>query len=439
MFSPAYKAGQWDGYIHLVRHRQSGDVFPTGLLQHVLAYAEGFGRSFEVTDERVIPPDCQTYNSPKGLDPAQSEAVLDALTQGRGIIQMPTGTGKTVVLTEILRHLCLDALILCNSKILLEQLSKVILERLNIRVGKIGDGDWHEERVTVATVQTLYRKLKDRRTAKSTKAFLEKIGLVICDEAHHLGSESFSTVMQSLPNAYYRLGLSATPHRSRGSGKVDRGDPNTFYRVTAWTGPVISKLDTEEAVDSGRIVPVDIVIVKGTDWHGQANNYADAVHKGITSNVRRLEAVGKLTDKLGGKQTLILTDRTEQGINLMVATHAPFVYGKTSKKERESYFQDFRDSKISCLVISKIGDEGLDLPNVEVLIMAAAGRAPHRTIQRIGRGRRAVPGKTHLLVFDFEDTCQYLGEHYRRRKRTYESDPTFSVVEMMVAEILGGK
>ena len=157
----------------------------------------------------------------------------------------------------------------------------------------------------------------------------------------------------------------------------------------------------------------------------------------IVHNAERNDAIIRLAEKcrLNGP-TCIIVDRTEHGLILAQALRRPFVYGGTAKREREDAWRRFRGGELDCVIVSKIGDEGLDLPNIRFLILAAGGKAQHRQIQRLGRGMRASEGKTHLIAFDFFDNLGFhLPKHARARERLYEKEPAYTITRLSLAEL----
>ena len=315
----------------------------------------------------------------------------------------------------------------------MHQLARDITKATGSPIGLIGDGHWLQADCCVATYQTLYKRLNEPRQAKDTRKFLDGFPVVIADEGQHAEAKTFSEVLKHIP-AYYRFAFSATPFKSWQTGKpLDRG---TMLRVQAFIGPPIARLDIEEAIATGRIVPPDIYFIKGCVWEGKAINFQEEYQLGIVKNRSRNKIIGKIAGVLKQKgPTVIIVDRTEHGLDLRDALQAPFVYGELSTRERAEHYNAFRTGQEPLLIVSKIADEGLDLPNLEHLILAGGGMAPHRQVQRIGRGMRASAGKERVLVFDFEDYGQYISAHSRRRHRAYEREPAYTLVDINQEEI----
>ena len=432
-FSPKYKSGHWDGWISFVKHSKNKLYIPTGLIQYVQDNIDGFS----IEDMRKMPPKLVGYMSPTqavALDNHQLDAVQHAQILRRGLIQYPTGTGKARIIGETIRRLNVSTLVLCDKRDLLHQLHREITNAIgNDQVGIIGDG--HDTRfdVTIATYQGIMVRLNDPDKAKGMLANLAEFGCVIVDETHHATASGLREILGKMPNAYYRFGFSATAFKGYKGKTADLG---TFLGVQAYLGPPISTMTISEGVETGRIVPANIFMVHGCEWEGKALNYSEEYSLGIINNSARNTVIIRLAMRLRNLgPTIVLVSREEHGNNI-VFSDVPYIYGKTPSKLRNKYYDEFRNGERNCLIIGKLGDEALDLPNIRYLILAGGGNSPHVQIQRIGRGMRAVEGKDKVDVFDFADTGHYISAHYRRRRRAYEQEPAYTVIDLTKEELL---
>lgn len=457
-FAPSYKKylelkgdglrGGWDGFISLVRHKRVKPIreinyepqenylacyFPAGLVPYVMS--QPWASTYQLDDLRVKPR-LNTLFSDKQLiqlDPHQERAVSAAISSEQGIVKYPTGTGKGRIIGETIRRIGGRAVVLVDKVDLIDQLGAEIEIALGTQINRFG-GRWARwdgaGDCTIATYQTLSSWLESGNVAFD---LLRKADSLLVDEAHHTEAKTYQEVMQNIP-AFYRLGFSATPFKSFVGKKEDLG---TFLKVQAWLGPPAAELTLSEGVDTGRIVPADLFIIHGCEWNHALptyGNYREEVEYGIVKNIDRNEVVIRLAKKLMRKgPTVILVERLEHGELLHNVTGIPFIHGST--EDRKAMYDDFRDGHTSALIISKIGDEALDLPTVRYLILAGGGRADHRQTQRIGRGQRSSNGKAEVMVFDFEDYGKYISAHYRRRRRLYENEPAYTVVDVEASEV----
>lgn len=429
-FTGAFRNGFWDGQVCLMKR---DGRFPVGLVGHVVESLKVGNIQASIEDRRTRPAsnaDLFPLLPTIKLKDYQEEAVVSACAAGRGIIHHPVGSGKTIVLLEIVRRLGVPALVLVHRKDLLYQLVERARDIYGIKAGIVGDGRWEDgEGLTVATFQTIYSRLRSPYDKVEIEGWLQQFQAVHVDETHHIEANTYAHVMQHLPNAYYRLGYSATPMKS--------GDRGTYLNVVGWTGPVVSHLPSEGGIKAGRLVPADVFVIGPLPGRKPIDlDYSRAYETGITWHEGRNTTIILITQalrKVG--PTLILVERIEHGQLLADALGVPFASGSTPGDKRVDIWEDMRQGRLDCVVASVIADEGLDICNIEHLILAGGGRAPHRQIQRIGRGMRAAPGKDRLTVFDFADAGFYLGRQYRSRLRTYKKEKAYQVVEIKPEEI----
>jgi len=433
-FSTAYKEHRWDGWVHVVN--MDTGRFPAGLVPHVIAKLRADNIELPIADMREgldVDPllRAEIVRTNVELLPYQEAAIEKARKDERGIIHHPVGAGKTVVLIELTRQIGRKALVLVHRTDLLRQTRDRFRETWPGSpgiIGEGGDGKWKPHTVTVATFQTIVRRIQDH--PKQMKLWLNEIGQVHVDEVQHLPATTFGRVMQHIQNARYRFGYSATPFKSK-------GDNEAYTRVVGWTGPIIHALPPKEGVEYGRLVPADIFFLDEDMDMPDDSNWQRAYRSGIIFNTARNLAIVGLAIILQKRgPTLILVERLAHGKILSEALHCPFLSGDDASNLRHKTWQAMRDGKLPCLVASRIADEGLDIPNIRHLFIAGGGKAGHVLVQRVGRGMRHVEGKDRLTVFDFQDTGKYLGRHSAARLRTYQAGEVYTVVRTKVKEIL---
>ena len=433
VFSPAYKAGVWDGRIELM-NRSGG--FPAGLVPWLVARLKHEGIRVELKDTR--PPSLAQLPRLEGLHnntefrPHQDEAIAAGLAKERGIIHHATGSGKTEVMIELNRLIGQQSLVLVHRKDLLYQTAERFMATLDIGknvIGIIGDGMWEPRDLTIATFQTLHRRLKERD--EEVKRWLrEDIGQVHVDEAHHLPAKTYERVMTQLVNARWRLGYSATPDKE--------GDPETMFKVSAHLGPTIHRATGTALIDKGHLVPVDVFIVRVPPSAVAYQDYDGAIRYGIVENLTRNQMIGDIARKCSASRAgpvVILVERIAHGERLAWELGTEFVSGSSPTAVRQRAWTRLKEGSLRLLVTSKIADEGLDIPPLSYLILAGGGKAPHVTIQRVGRGMRTAKGKQNLFVFDFLDSGKWLSAHSKNRRRTYNEQAAYTVQEVDITEV----
>ncbi|MCD2204128.1 DEAD/DEAH box helicase [Halobacterium sp. KA-6] len=302
-----------------------------------------------------------------------------------GVLVGPPGSGKTVAAMGVLEAVGGETLILVPSRELAAQWREELLANTNLECDQIGEyhgGTKNVRPVTIATYQTAgmdrHRHVFDDR----------EWGLVVYDEVHHIPAEVArrSADLQSK----HRLGLTATPVRE------DDKEEDIYTLV----GPPIGT-DWDALFDAGYVAEPTVEI-RYVPWRDDDARYEYAAESGHTrrrlaaENPAKDEEAQHLLRQHADKQALVFVDYLEQGERLSEAIDAPFVSGETRHAEREALFDRFRTGALNTLVVSRIGDEGIDLPDAELAIVASGlGGSRRQGAQRAGRTMR--PGGQSLL------------------------------------------
>jgi len=143
---------------------------------------------------------------------------------------------------------------------------------------------------------------------------------------------------------------------------------------------------------------------------------------GICGNKQRNAAAIMFANCGGHSPTLVLVPRVTLGEEYAKAIgDAVLVYSKMSKKARREAMEEFKAGNINTMIATSLADEGLDLPNVETLVMVSGGRSAQKTIQRASRALRRSPGKDQAFIHDFKDNFHPLAQaHANKRIKCYK-------------------
>lgn len=390
--------------------------FPTGLLHLVQEVL----RNFTVKDIRDKPDPEHTFrwnNQPSELRYYQTEAVDTFIQKGRGVLQMAVGSGKTRTAAEIIKQLGVNTLFVVPSTALLTQAHDVFeLAFGSKNVQKITTLDMKKSKklkpIRVVTIQTL-NSINKNGLAKS---LIGDVGLLILDECHHSGSDSFTRLLGEFSSIYYRLGL---------SGTYLRNDSKT---LDLWgvCGQVVYDYNAAKATKEGYLTPVEFNMVK---LRGKFSNNYQEEYKAAYGSLEFLESIRDLIKTTIPKknQILILVERKESCGHLIEAflkensIGCTYVTGDSSKDEIRDAIEDFNDKKIRILLASTVLGEGCDLRSTDTLILARGGKSEIAITQAIGRAVRLYPDKIKAMVYDFNFRfCKYLPRHVELRVETYE-------------------
>lgn len=369
--------------------------FPTGLLKRVRTYLQTNNIEYGLFDNRSIPK----LRKPKDIQTVkpyedQLKAVSAALNRKQGIISMPTGTGKSLVIALIAGCLNVRTIIVVPSLEIKQQLRMSLLNAL---------GSMHN--IIVENIDS---------TALQSLTDFE---CLIIDEAHHSAAKTYQKLNKTKwINAYYRFFLTATPFRN------DTEETMLFESIA---GEVIYKLDYITAISKGYIVPVESYYIELPKQKTDAYTWAEVYKELVVENKDRNLAISILLTSFinTGKSTLCLVKEVKHGKILSELTGTPFVSG--ADQESRDYIRQFNNGELKVLIgTTGILGEGIDTKPCEYVIIAGLGKAKSQFMQQIGRAVRKYPGKESakiILIKDkshkfcarhFTEQCKILIEEY---------------------------
>lgn len=442
--SPTYKNGYWDGYKRLFNRQTKS--FPIGLYDRVKRLLDHSELEYQEKDRRVSPSLGTIDIATSGLliRQYQEEATEKALERQRGIIQVATGGGKTIIASNIIARLGTKTLFMVHTKDLLYQAKQSFEEVLGMNIGQVGDGIIDIQPVTVATMQTIFKALgkeykeTDEDVSRETdikfeggniyeiNKMLSETQLVIWDEVHRIACDMAMGVSDSITNASYRIGLSASPWRDDGADLM----------IEASTGSVIYKVSASNLINQGFLVPPIIKMEKIPPVQ-HVGTYDQLYKANIVDNQYRNERILFHVEQLmeQGIPTLILVKHIRHGKILQKLIRerfgpVDFLSGRDYTHVRNQTIEDLRIGNKDLLIASTIADEGLDIKRLGAVILAGSGKSSTRALQRVGRAIRPYEGKSHAIVIDFIDECSYLREHAERRKQIYKQEQEFIILEL---------
>lgn len=399
------------------------DTFPAGYVPVVRTLAKDAGIALEVIDKRQ-PPAAIVDADLSWLRDYQLVGVEKALKATRGILKMPTGSGKTEVAIGLVQRVPCDWLFLTHRRTLLDQTADRYFARTGKRPHKIGKSEWARgdegTNLTVAMFPTLSAALTAGSKKKRAVAqrILESAGGIIVDEAHVLPANTFYKVAMRTRNAYYRIGLSATP--------LARGDQGSVYTIAA-LGPLIYKLRADPLIAQGVLSRPVIKMVSlmqsattGASW---PEVYRECVVDSVERNALVLRAALRAP-----KPCMVFVKEIDHGNRLLeglrdIGYEAEFVHGGTEADERRARCAALGRGALDVLVASVVLQEGLDIPELRSIVVAGGGASAIAALQRVGRAMRVADGKRSCEVFDFADRGnKYLERHTRKRREAYTKE-----------------
>ena len=299
---------------------------------------------------------------------------------GSGVVVLPCGAGKTIVGAAAMAHAKATTLILVTNTIAARQWREELLKRTTLNEDEIGEysGAKKEIRpVTIATYQVMTKK-KNGVYAHLDLFDSYDWGLIIYDEVHLLPAPIFRFTADI--QSRRRLGLTATLVREDGM----EGE------VFSLIGPKRFDVPWKEIEAQGYIAPAECIEVRVNLTETERLAYATAEPENryrtcATTRTKR-DVVQALVEKHAEDQVLVIGQYIDQLDDLSETLGAPLIKGETPIKEREILFNQFRTGEIKCLVVSKVANFSIDLPDATIAIqVSGAFGSRQEEAQRLGR------------------------------------------------------
>jgi len=356
------------------------------------------------------------------------------LDRKSGVYVGPPGSGKTVAGIATIAAVGGETLILVPSRELADQWREELLEHSTVDPADVGlyHGGTKEIRpVTIATYQIAgmdrHRSLFDSR----------EWGLICFDECHHITAPVFSRSAEL--QAKHRLGLSATPVSETGSEE----------EIYTLIGQPIGA-DWDSLFEAGFVQEPEVEI-RYVPWREEIarNEYAAADGRErrrlAAENPAKVEEIRYLLAAHREKKALVFVEYLDQGAAIADALGVPFISGETPHHERAELFRRFRadgeagssggggatDDDLDVLVVSRVGDEGIDLPNAELAVVASGlGGSRRQGSQRAGRTMRPT-GSALVYVLATRGSSE---EEFAQRQMRHLGRKGVRVRETNVAE-----
>ncbi|MHA2064227.1 MAG: DEAD/DEAH box helicase [Candidatus Thorarchaeota archaeon] len=461
-FKYAYKQHLWDGREHFV---SSKGFFYVGLAPKIVKFCKSSGIEVRVTDGRgrmPIPKKFPTKLGNTELRDYQYDTVERALTRKlrgipfpRGIISAATNAGKSLMAAAIFKSVNVPCLYLCHKIEILDQVFGWLSDYFDDHIGVYNSKSDMLENITVGMITTLYA----RRGSEDVRHILKKYKCLVVDEAHHASSDSwFEIIYRS--RAYYKFGLSGTALVLA---------PNKNLKVIGVLGPKIKSATNVDLVEWGysavpRIIMKNyeqpelrdvndkvkalsnrvrrlIIEIKERKKEGgetttlefslqKANRelYSLVYQVGICKSESRADALVDIVRRHMDEQILIVVSKINHGNFLQARLErfgidSTFVSGQDSDDVRLFVKGGFSKGRLKRVISTMIYKEGVDVPAIDVLVIAVGEKSPVTILQVFGRGLRKRVDKDFVPVYDFnDDSHKLLERHTAERILIYKKE-----------------
>ena len=314
------------------------------------------------------------------MRPYQRHAVEGFWHGGSGVVVLPCGAGKTIVGAGAMAAASATTLILVTNTVAARQWKDELLRRTSLTENEIGEYSGTRKEIRPVTIAT-YQVLSVRR--KGVYAHLELLdardwGLVVYDEVHLLPAPIFR--MTADLQARRRLGLTATLVREDGR------EADVFSLI----GPKRFDAPWKDIEAQGYIAPADCVEVRVTLPEAERMAYAvaepDERYRLASCTPSKERVVQTLVDRHTGEPTLVIGQYLDQLDTLAARLDAPLITGETPVAQRQKLFAGFRAGEIPLLVVSKVANFSIDLPEASVAIQVSGTFGSRQEeAQRLGR------------------------------------------------------
>ncbi|MEV5208297.1 DNA repair helicase XPB [Micromonospora sp. NPDC053740] len=363
----------------------------------------------------------------------QREAVEAFWAGGSGVVVLPCGAGKTLVGAAAMAEAKATTLILVTNTVAGRQWKRELIARTSLTEEEIGEYSGERKEIRPVTIAT-YQVLTARRGGAFTHLDLfgaRDWGLVVYDEVHLLPAPIFRFTADL--QARRRLGLTATLVREDGR----EGD------VFSLIGPKRYDAPWKDIESQGWIAPAECTEVRVTLTDAERMSYATAEaeerYRMAATARTKLPVVKALVERHPDDQVLVIGAYIDQLHQLGEYLDAPIIQGSTTNKERERLFDAFRSGSLRTLVISKVGNFSIDLPEAAVAIQVSGTFGSRQEeAQRLGRVLRpkADGRQAHFYTVVSRDT---IDTEYAAHRQRFLAEQGYAYTIVDADDVLGPK
>lgn len=408
--------------VNFIKSKKKLNWLHSGFLQEFLIFAKRNNIKIDIDDQRTSLPHQKVNFTiehlnkyfPFDYNKHQVESLQRLLKVRRGIVKMPTGSGKGDLIISFLLETQEPALVIVDRVLLAEQLTKRAkesgLENVGILTGKKNDTE--NKKIVFATIGSI----------KKIPA-LNNFRMLIVDELHHASSKRFQDFLfeTSFP---VQIGFSATP---------DKEDKYIFALIRQYFGGIVFEVLAETMVQNEVIAKPKIIFLENEvnpmiDW---PSSYKECIIKNSERNKLIVDIVEKHQEKI---LVLIKDVKNKQGEILKnyimenTTKNVEFIQGAT--KNRQEVLDWFEKGDLDVLISTNILNEGISLKEIRILVNASGGKSKVENLQKIGRGTRIKKDKKEVLVYDFLDLGnKFTQRHSRERMRIYIKEGFTDIVK----------
>tara|TARA_R110002020_G_scaffold22920_10_gene76877 strand:+ start:1389 stop:2741 length:1353 start_codon:yes stop_codon:yes gene_type:complete len=406
-YTPGYRRGAWDGKKSFIT---SAGVFRSGLLSRILEDLRRLDCTPEIKSEDEsslleVDDTIDKYN----LRDYQKTLANEALKNRRGIIDSPTGSGKTIIMASIVKQLeGKKVVILFNTKQLVTQTYEFLKDCGIDNLGICFGGNFIYGDIMCCTVQSIDKILDTH---------LEDSHALLVDECHEFcKGKTTVPAIQAFESAKYRLGFTGTVPK----------DPIDLYTLEGAFGPAIKAVSTKDLIDDGKLdKPIIQIIDNDPSSISDGLSYQEVYEDFVVNSSQRNNTIKNIVESIKyskeDARILILVERLEHSENLKkLIPDAYFLAGDDDINLRYRIINMFvNDPKPSVLIGTRILQTGVNIEEISHFINARGLKSEISTIQALGRSLRR--NRKTVYVYDFKDNgVKWLSTHANKRIAAYK-------------------
>ncbi len=447
----AFKSGRWDGRAQFM-HKTSGE-FLAGLTWRVASTLVSLGYPRPEIRWPMIPEYPPLREELLGVQwrPYQLEAIEKAMLARRMVLQAPTRSGKSEIGIEFVRRCGGKTLWVTHTNELIRQTPQRFADRLGLDCSVVqGKERDSNSQVVVGMVQTLSRMLE----AEGPDWF-RQFDVLVIDECHHAGANTWMAIAAACSGTAQRLGLSGSV-----GDEVVRLPLLTQRRIEGALGPTFTVATTTELADLGFVAAPTVVVLRCPsttypayeeireavcpNWRSDPQGllsklggvlFREAYERGIMRNDARTALVinTALRHVEMGDRFLVLCNRIPhadaiyQAVARRTAAPVYLLTGGDETADRADTLAQFKSAERGAvLVCTPFFREGVDVPQIDAGFLAGGGESDIAVIQALGRMLTIRPGKTSVVIYDVLDgrdprhPKDYLAAHFKARMALYQ-------------------
>lgn len=422
---PAYKLGRWDGTVSFCT--AGGSTF-LNLLDRVLPIITSAGYNITIEDHRPVhhfafpevtenlfadrcwPVGHTMAGEPILLRDYQVEAIRGFIDNPQGLQQLPTGSGKTILIAALsaLVEPFGRSVVIVPSKNLVTQ-TEEDYRNLALDVGVFfGDRKEWGHQHTICTWQSLSNLAKQ----PAINSFIKDIICVIIDESHAVRGKILKDLLTGpLSDAPIRWGL---------TGTIPKEEHEAMCLLAA-IGPTVGHLRAAELQEKGVLARCQVEVVQFQDDHVGFVDY-DSEHDYLVTDQTRLRRIAGLVEQwTDSGNTLVLVDRIEAGETLhKLLPGSAFICGSTKIAKRQEEYKSIQTAEQKIIIATYgVAAVGINIPRIFNLVLLEPGKSFIRVIQSIGRGLRRAKDKDYIRIIDLCSSLKFSKRHLTKRKSFY--------------------